>query len=266
MDMPVVNTVMPGFSQANRIVMYASLLLTPAQAIAGMGSRAPFNLGFLAYNMYQQYLWYTAAKSKELHALSLLPTYLNLIYSFTYLGGVPSANIFVGMLAALGTAAMMMMNIITGWVSLKTNLPEGEGVYIFYFFGWRTLTKSWMKFLVAWQVFDTLIALAMIGVTVVLGYWIPKHVCADDSDPFEKHKFLVRKKLYPLVVILVGPPVLLVLVGWELILFMELLVNKNNIESETDMVSIYLFIVQALLTPAWAITHKKKALITKDSE
>jgi hypothetical protein len=42
------------------------------------------------------------------------------------------------------------------------------------------------------------------------------------------------------------------LVGWPLILWTELIVARNKIESDTDMISVWLFIAQAgaMLMPA----------------
>jgi hypothetical protein len=48
-------------------------MFSPAQALSGMNSNSPTGVCFLAYNVYQQYTWYIAARDKQLHALSMLP-------------------------------------------------------------------------------------------------------------------------------------------------------------------------------------------------
>ncbi|TEB21389.1 hypothetical protein FA13DRAFT_1799919 [Coprinellus micaceus] len=236
--------VIAGFSLTNRWLLYASLMLTPAQALSGVGSQAPTNIGFLAYNYYQQYLWYTAAKSKQIHALALLPTYLDLIYAVTYLGGIPAGNVPMGILLGLGTAGLLLMNTITAWIALKTNLPEGDGVYQFFFFGWRTLSKGWRRLMTMWQVFDTLtVVVAVIG-SIVLGVIIPLNVDEDDVDDSE-FKTLRDTAIFW------GSALVLVCLGWPLILWIELIVKRNNIVSETDMIAVYLFVAQvaAMILP-----------------
>jgi hypothetical protein len=148
--------VVAGFSVTNRLLLYASLLLTPGQAMSGIGSNLPTNIGFLAYNWYNQYVWYSAIKDHELHALSLLPVHFNLIYTITYLGGVTSGNIFMGLILGFGTAALMIFNTVAAWTSWATNMTEGYNVYQFFFFGWRTLTPGWHKFFLLWQIGDIL--------------------------------------------------------------------------------------------------------------
>lgn len=46
--------IVPGFSPTNRILLYASFALSPAQFVSGLGNNCPTNLGFLAYNLYTQ--------------------------------------------------------------------------------------------------------------------------------------------------------------------------------------------------------------------
>jgi hypothetical protein len=131
----VIVNVVPGFSLTNRWLIYTSLMLTPAQAISGIGSHCPSNIGFLAYNWWQQYIWFSATKSKQLHAMSHLPAYFNMMCGITYLGGVQSGNLPMGIVLGLGSAGLMAMNTVTVWIDLRTNLLEGDGVYQFFFFG-----------------------------------------------------------------------------------------------------------------------------------
>ncbi|EAU83307.2 hypothetical protein CC1G_10748 [Coprinopsis cinerea okayama7 len=239
----VINQVIPGFSLTNRWLLYTSIMLTPAQALSGVGSHCPSNLGFLAFNWYQQYSWYMAAKSRELHALSLLPVHLNLVYAITYLGGITAGNAFIGVPLGLGTAGLMILNTVTAWISLKTNLPEGDGVYQFFFFGWRTLSKGWRIFFLLWQINDTLVVAASVFIGIIWGVIIsfdPETIFSIQSRDF---------LLWRETAILWGPPTML-LFTWPLVLWMELIVQKNNIVSETDMVSVWLFIAQ-VATMVW---------------
>lgn len=240
----VVANVVPGFSVTNRWLMYTSLMFTPAQALSGVGSDCPSNIGFLAYNWYQQYTWYAATKAKQLHALSLLPVYLNMLYSLTYLGGIPAGNVFMGAILGLGTAGLVIMNTITAWISLKTNLPEGDGVYQFFFFGWRTLSKGWRIFFLLWEISDTLEAVTAVIGSIAMGIAIPMMVKKKDLG--ESSFWLWRD-----TAVFWGSAAVL-FVAWPLILWMELLVKRNNIVSETDMVAVYLFGAQvaAMVLPS----------------
>ncbi|KAF9053224.1 hypothetical protein BJ165DRAFT_1340044 [Panaeolus papilionaceus] len=239
MSSPIVNTVIPGFSLTNRWLLYTSLMLTPAQAAAGVGSHIPFNLGFLAYNIYQQYLWFMAAKTKQLHALSLLTAYLNMINALTYLGGIPAGNYVLGICNGLVVAALIMMNTITAWISWKECLSEGDGLYRFFFFGWRTLSKGWRNFFLLWQIGDTFAALgAMVYIPALVQMGIKDESDDDDDMP---------SGYVACSMIFVGPPLVMVAVGWPLIMWIELIVSKNHISSETDMISVYLFIAQVAL-------------------
>ena len=238
---PVAN-VIQGFSTTNRWLLYASLMFSPAQALSGMNSNSPTGVGFLAYNVYQQYTWYIAARDKQLHALSMLPVYLNMAYSLTYLFGVPSGNVVFGALQGLGTAALVIMNNITAWTSWKTNMPEGYGVYRFYFFGWRTLSKGWRSFFVGWQISDTIESVIAVIAALALGFVLPwKPLSKKTWDDFV---------VWRDTALIWGSLAVLVLV-WPLILWTELIVKENNIVSETDMISVYLFIAQivALVGP-----------------
>ena len=55
--------ILPGFSLVNRWICYTSTMLTPAQAPSGFGSTWPSNFGFLAFGVYQQYIWYRGINS-----------------------------------------------------------------------------------------------------------------------------------------------------------------------------------------------------------
>ncbi|KAF9053228.1 hypothetical protein BJ165DRAFT_1607951 [Panaeolus papilionaceus] len=158
----VVHNVAKGFSTTNRWLLHTSLMLTPAQLLSGLGSKSPINIRFLAYNIYTQYSWYITAKQKELHALSLLPEYLNFLYAVTYLGGIPSGHMYLTILSGVGTVGLGILNNITAWVSLRTNLPEGDGVDQFFFLGWRRLTRGWRKFFLMWAIADTMLILTTI--------------------------------------------------------------------------------------------------------
>ncbi|KAF2271380.1 uncharacterized protein EI97DRAFT_364797, partial [Westerdykella ornata] len=69
--------VIQGFSLKNRWILYTSMMLAPAQFISGIGSNCPSNIGFLAYNWYSQVVWYRAVRSRQIHALALVPVHLN---------------------------------------------------------------------------------------------------------------------------------------------------------------------------------------------
>jgi hypothetical protein len=229
--------VVAGFSLTNRWLLYTSLMLTPAQFVSGLGSNSPTNIGFLAYNWYNQYVWYTAAKAKDLHALSLLPVHFNFIYAFTYLGGVSSGNIVMGVFLGFGTAGLIILNNITAWTSWTTDLPEGYDTYQFFFFGWRTLTPGWRTFILLWQISDTLLAVNTVILAFVLAVWAVALLDEGGFTPSLQNNYLA---------ILCGPPVMLVFT-WELIMWVELIVSRNGIESETDMIAVWLFVAQAVL-------------------
>ncbi|KAJ3531772.1 hypothetical protein NMY22_g8015 [Coprinellus aureogranulatus] len=242
----VVNVVSPGFSLTNRWLIYTSLMFTPAQALSGVGSHCPSNIGFLAYNWWQQYTWYKSAKAKDLHALSLLPPYLNMMYSLTYLGGVPAGNVFMGVLLGVGTAGLIIMNTVTAWISLKTNLPEGDGIYQFFFFGWRKLSPGWRIFFLLWDISDTLEAVTAVVGAIVIGVYIPLAVQKKDLGDSSFRWWRDTAVFWGSAAVLVF--------AWPLILWMELIVQRNKIESETDMVAVYLFIAQvvAMVLPSLA--------------
>jgi len=230
--------VVAGFSKTNRWLLYTSAFLTPTQGVLGFGSRFPIGIGFLAYNWYNQIIWYEAIRHKQLHALSLLPSYFNLIYAFTYLGGIPHHNVYIAGLLGLGTVGLIILNEVAAWTSWATNQPQGFGVYQFFFFGWRTLTPGWHTFMLLWQIGDTFLHI----VSITFAFAIVSYCAGDHEEEEELMKSYVRR----LPAILIGSGVVLFF-GWPLILWTELIINRNHIESDTDMISVYLFIVQVVL-------------------
>lgn len=243
-----VNHVVEGFSLTNRWLLYASMMLSPAQFAGGVGSNIPTNVGFLAYNWYTQIQWYQAVKAKELHALSLLPVHFNLIYAISYLGGISSGNIFLSGLLAIGTIGVLILNTVSAWTSWATNQPEGFGEYQFFFFGWRTLTKGWHIFTLLWQIGDSIVilnaALAAIYLVQFGGL---------SSDDVRSIPWYLKK--YPAIPM---GAILVLIFGWPLILWTELIVQRNHIESDTDMIAVWLFIAQigAFLIPSWSSVRR----------
>ena len=231
-------------------------MLTPAQAIAGIGSNYPTNIGFLAYNWYNQYAWYVATRNKELHALSLLPVHLNAVYAFTYLGGITFGNIVMGVLLGFGTAGLLILNTISSWISWATNLPEGYGQYQFFFFGWRTLTPGWRKFILVWQIGDTSLAVGSVICAISVGILLPLQG-RELRLPWEWNRYFA---------IFWGSAVAL-LFTWPLILWAELIVSRNHIESQTDMIAVWLFIAQVgtLMIPEIEFGHAWRSLKGKIS-
>jgi len=234
--------VIAGFSLTNRLLLYASLLLTPGQAQSAIGSNLPISLGFLAYNWYNQCSWYSAIKNHQLHALSLLPVHFNTMYAITYLGGVTSGNIFLGTMLGLGTAALMIFNTVAAWTSWATNMTEGYHVFQFFFFGWRTLTPGWHKFFLLWQIGDSLLAANCVVAAIVIAIGVTQ-IDSDDDDDSPWLTFLTYYG---------GGSVIMSLISWPLILWVELIIARNHIESSTDMVAVWLFVAQigTLFLPA----------------
>ena len=230
-----------GFSLANRWLLYTSFMLAPAQFISGLGNNYPTNLGFLAYNWYTQVTWYRAIKANRLHALSLLPVHFNMLYALGYLGGISAGNLPMAILLSVGTTGVMVLNTMCGWICWTTNQREGFGEYRFFFFGWRTLDPDWHKFILLWQIFDSITAFGSVTIALVLAFRFSR-VTGEDLRWYWK---------YP--VIFPGAAVML-LIGWPLILWSELLVAGNNIESPTDMVAVWIFVAQVvvLLIPCFS--------------
>ncbi|EGS20305.1 uncharacterized protein CTHT_0021310 [Thermochaetoides thermophila DSM 1495] len=71
-------------------------MLAPAQYIAGVGTSDISNLGFLAYNIHMQYMWYrdiiNPSAPENVGPLCLLIPHFNVIYAISYVGGVSSRN------------------------------------------------------------------------------------------------------------------------------------------------------------------------------
>ena len=232
--------VVPGFSVVNRWLLYTSFMLAPAQFVSGIGSHLPTNLGFLAYNLYTQIQWYRAIQSHQLHALSMVVTHFNLIYTFTYLGGVTSGNLIMAIILSLGTGAVLVLNAVSAWTSWVTLLPEGFKTYQFFFFGWRILDGRWHKFFLLWQIVDSLLSLS----SVISGIAIACYFADMKAGRWYQH--------YPVIPI---GAALVMLFGWPTVLWTELIIGRNHIESDTDMVAVGLFIAQVgtLLMPNFSI-------------
>jgi hypothetical protein len=237
--------IVPGFSLVNRWLLYTSFMLAPAQYASGLKSHCPSNIGFLAYNWYTQISWLRAIRAKQLHALSLVPVHYNTVCCITYLGGITSGNIPMAITLGLGSAGVMLLNNVAAWVSWATNQAEGFGHYRFYFFGWRTLSPAWHKFFLVWQISDSLEAL---GFAVFAIAWAIRVV--DAPQPGGKKIFWWYR--YPAIP--VGAAAMLIF-GWPLILWTELVVSGNHIESATDWVAVGLFVAQAasMLVPSCGI-------------
>jgi len=229
--------IVQGFSLLNRWLLYTSLMIVPAQFLSGWKSNCPSNIGFLAYNVYTQVQWYQAVRSNQMHALSMLLVHYNTVCAFTYWGGITSGNYFMAAILGLGSASLIILNNVSGWISWITNQPEGFGVYRFFFFGWRTLTPGWHKFLLVWQISDSMESVTF-AIIAIGGAFYSTLVAKDSDSESDKPRWWWR---YPMIPI--GAAIML-FVSWPLILWMELLVHGNNIESATDWVAVWLFIVQ----------------------
>jgi hypothetical protein len=240
--------VVQGFSLTNRWLLYASMLLAPAQFSSGVGNNIPTSAGFLAYNCYTQIQWYHAVRAKELHALSLLPVHFNIVYAISYLGGISSGNIFLSILLAIGTMGVLILNTISAWISWITNQPEGYGEYQFFFFGWRTLSHGWHIFLLLWQIADSIMVFNMI---FVAGYLI--YVGTVDDERARRIPWYCRT--YPAIPL---GGILMLIFAWPVIVWVELIVQRNHIVSETDMVAVWLFVAQVgtMLIPSWSTVRR----------
>lgn len=231
---PVV--VLAGFSLLNRVLLYASMFTAPASFIHGLGSNEPINAGFLTYTVYQQYLFCVASKHKQLHALSMLPPYLNTIYAITYFGGLSTENSVLSFVMCIGTIAALIINNITTWMAFLMNITEGYGVYRFWFLGWRTLSHQWHTFFLMWAMFDSFATVAYIGVSIYLATVALKW-SKDAGDDKQFRRWEDRSLLSGSVI------VFCLFAAWT-----ELIVYSNHIVSATDWVSVHLFILQIVLT------------------
>jgi hypothetical protein len=248
MSTAVAVKVVQGFSLTNRWLIYASMMLAPAQFISGIASNCPSNLGFLAYSWYTQVQWYKATKAGNLHALSLLPVNFNMIFIFTYLGGLSSGNIPMAIFLGIGTAGLIIINSVTAWISWSTNQTEGFGVYKFFFFGWRTLTPGWHKFILTWQIADSLTAFSCLIASIIIPIAVAARMKREDDKWYTQ--WWARYSAIP-----VGAFLVMLFLGWQLILWAELIVNRNHIQSDTDWVAVWLFVAQvaAMLVPSCGI-------------
>jgi hypothetical protein len=226
--------IVQGFSATNRIVLYISMLLSPAQFVAGLGSNCPSNIGFLIYNWYTQLQWYSAARHKQLHAWSLLVSELNFCFNITYLGGLSSGNVLWAYLLGFGTLGVMILNNVVAWTSWSTSQTEGYGVYQFWFWGWQTFGRVWHGWFLWIQVIDTI---AMFLTGVVAMNMAPRIAAMTKDDP--------PPRWYRYQVIL-GGAVGMLLSVWPVILWTELTIRRNSIASDTDMTAVWLFVVQVV--------------------
>jgi hypothetical protein len=256
MNETTVIEVVDGFSPVNRWLLYASLLLTPAQLIGGVGNNLPINIGFLGYNWWTQIKWYHSVQNEELHALSLIIVYFNFIYTWAYIAGVTSGNIIFGTILGFGSAGLIVLNSVSAWVSWIKDLPQGYYEYQFFFFGWRTLSPGWRWFFLVWQIADTTEAVTFLVCTI----WIAWFATAWDNEKMEgRLPRWISWALPPgsriatlrFMAIPVGAALMMLFVVWPLILWVELIVGRNNIVSDTDWIAVWLFIAQVgtLLMP-----------------
>ena len=215
-------------------------MLAPAQFISALGSLCPSSLGFLIYNWYTQIMWYRSVKAKQVHALSILFPHFNLVYAVSYLGGVSSGHPAISIPLWVGTAGAMVMNTRTAWVSWRKVQPEGFGKYQFYLFGWRTLSRFWHKFLFLWQIADAIITIIFMLLALALAIWGLKFSYAEKDFDMSKR---FNKRHHKFAAIPIGAAIML-LFSWPLIVWAELIVARNHIDSETDWVAVGLFIAQ----------------------
>lgn len=230
--------VVQGFSNLNRAIMYLSAILAPTQAIASIGHTGVSNLGFLAYNYYTQVVWYRAVTNHELHSLALVLVHANTTLALAYIGGIFSGNRVMSVLLSLGAMGVMWLNCATAWISWKTGQEEGYGKWQFFFFGWRTLTEGWHKFLLVWQISNSFeafgLSLLCIGMAV-------RSFTKTRQENKKSFKWWHRGIAIP-----VGG-LLMTLFMFPYILWMELLIRRNKVISDTDWVAVYVFIAQVAL-------------------
>ena len=230
--------IVQGFSGSNRLLLYISMMLSPAQFAAGLGSNCPSNIGFLVYNWYTQIQWYQAARDDQLHALSLLMSAFNFCYTVTYLGGVSSGNYLSALIVGFGTAGVMILNNVTAWISWSTTQVQGFGVYQFWFFGWRTLGPNWHRYFLIMQVIDTMSLFSSVIFAITVAFRTA--AIAKDKAPAWWYRYQV--------IFAGGVGVLLSI--WPIILWTELIIARNHIVSETDKTAVWLFIVQVVTMSA----------------
>lgn len=230
--------VLPGFSLTNRCLLYTSSVLAIPQMQAGLESHIPINIGFLAYNWYNQIVWYNGIKAKQLHALCLLLPHINHTLTLTYFGGVTAADGYTIALLLLGTLGLVLLNTVAAWTSWATNQREGFGVYEFFFFGWRTLGPHWHIFFLLWQISCTIEVIVLVTMAFDM---IIVQVKAQRKTDLKPQAWCEIYPYFLTEAIWVG----------LLILWTELIVARNHIESATDWIAVWLFVAQvgALLIP-----------------
>ncbi|KAK4113687.1 hypothetical protein N656DRAFT_706694 [Canariomyces notabilis] len=227
--------IVPGFSLTNRLILYASLLLSPAQFVSGLGNPCPSNIGFLAYNLYTQIAWHKAVTGdSDIHALSLILPHFNLIYAVTYVGGVSSGSLIWGVPLGLGTTSVLILNTVSSWKAWAVHQPRGYGVYQFFFYGWRTIDEDFHKYLfLLWHIFDSLWCAGGIYMAIFLAITM--------SEVGKEARWYRTYLAIPL-----GSIGVLVFLAWPLILWTELIIARNQIVSETDMTAVWLFVAQVV--------------------
>lgn len=230
--------VVNGFSELNRALMYLSAILAPAQAMAGIGHSGISSLGFLAYNYYTQIVWYRAARDGSLSALALVAVHANTTLAIAYLGGIFSANRTMAALLSLGAMGVLWLNNATAWVSWKTGQEAGFDEWQFFFFGWRKLTYGWHMFLMVWQISNSLESFALSVVIASIAIWM---IAGKKDEVKKKFQWWHR---FPAV--LVGGA-MMTFVVFPYIIWIELIIRRNHIESETDWAAVYVFIGQVAL-------------------
>ncbi|KAK4243463.1 hypothetical protein C7999DRAFT_44738 [Corynascus novoguineensis] len=188
--------IIEGFSLKNRLILYASMLLSPAQFVSGLNNNCPSNVS-----------WYKAVTGmQEIHALSLILPHFNMIYIISYLGGISSGSLFIGVPLGLGTAGLTILNTVSTWKAWAMHQPRGYGIYQFFFFGWRILSEDWRKYLfLLWKI-----------------KWSTRYL-----------------------VIIYGAVGMLIF-DWSLIPWTELIMSRNQLGSETDMIAVWLFVAQVV--------------------
>ncbi|KAL9094720.1 MAG: hypothetical protein Q9165_002990 [Trypethelium subeluteriae] len=243
--------VVAGFSLLNRWLLYTSVMLAPAQFISGLGSYWPTSIGFLAYNYYTQIAWYRAIERLELHALSLLTPNFNLIYAISYLAGTSSGTIYMGLPSGIGTAGVLLLNTVSAWKSWTSCMTQGYGVYEFFFFGWRRLTPGWHRFFAVWQATDSCTTLLAVILAVVIPMILDNKLKKADVPSWLRCVATLGERakddklpLWLTYAAIIPGAVVMLICSFQLILWTELIVQRNNIVSPTDWIAVWLFIAQ----------------------
>jgi hypothetical protein len=93
------------------------------------------------------------------------------MFSISYLGGITAGNIPMAVLLGLGTGGVIILNNIAAWTAWASNQPQGYGEYKFFFYGWRTLTPGWHKFILVWQISDSIEAATCVLIAITLAIY-----------------------------------------------------------------------------------------------